>query len=137
MQTVYDKIRDLKKIVHAIIPKISDSELHAIIDHIQREKEGSRKYLTNQERLVKDILLKYDYNPKTVVYWFHILRFPKYLQEQIKQGIISVSQAKAVYRDYRMKNDKQMEAEIIGDIRKYLNNLDEFIDEVIDDGRQK
>jgi hypothetical protein len=123
MKTVFDKLRDFKVVVKAILPRLSDRELELMVDHITRMDEGVRKGLNQSENVLQDIMLRHGYNPRTVLSWLRIMTYPRFLKEQLKSGELSVVKAKKVYRDYKVKTNDQIEKEIIVMVREYVNNL--------------
>jgi len=129
MKNVYDKINDVREMVKSNVGHFTEPEFHKIVDHICREQTGERKVLTDDERIVKDLLLRNSYKPKTIRSWLYVLTFPRFLQEQIKTGELSPEKARLLYRDYKIKTNKQIEAEILQDIRNYIDSIPNIVDE--------
>ena len=137
MKNVFDKIEKFREAVQPIFPKVSSMELLRMADHVSRHKEGSRKYLTEQEQAMKDFLLRRNIGPRAVMNWLRILTYPRHLQDLVKRGEISAAQAARLYGEYRRKADKKIEQEILDEIRKYINKLSskEFIGETFENVR--
>lgn len=127
MKTVYERISKLKELIKVSIGEFSDRGLFVAVDHVCREQDKSRKTLSEKERLLKDVLLRHNYKPKTVHSWLRVLSFPRFLQEQIKSGKVSYHEAKKLFQEYRIKTDKVVEQELLSDIRSYVDKLSEFI----------
>jgi hypothetical protein len=137
--SIYNKIKAFKTKAKIKIGEKSDKEILRLADHICREKEGTRKYLTEEERVFKDFLFKEGYCAKTIVFWFRFLDYPRFIQERIRSDEISLRYARKIYKDYKIKTDKQIEDEIKDNIRAYFDNikLKEFIDERLDNVRRQ
>ena len=137
METVFDKLKEFKEAIQIIFPKASNEELLRFVDHVSRYDEGSRKYLSEQELIMKDFLLKRNVCSRTVIAWLRVLSYPRHLQDLLKRGELSVARARRLYGEYRKKTDKKVEQEILNDIRKYIEKLSskEFIGETIENAK--
>lgn len=132
METVFDKITEFRESVQAIFPKVSNMELLRMADHVSRYKEGSRKYLSEQEMALRDFLLRRNLGPRTLITWLRVLTYPRHLQDLVRRGELSTMGARKLYGEYRKKTDKKIEEEIIEDIQKYIDKLTskEFMENV-------
>ena len=139
MSNVFDKIGALKKVVRATFGDLSDKDILVSVDHICRYKEGVRKHLSLKERALMDFILREGFNCKTVVCWLRVLKLPRFIKDQIRNENLSVTAARRIYRDYKIKTDSKIEEEIQVEIRRYFRsmNLQEFIDEGMDNVRRK
>lgn len=139
MSKVFDKLKQFKALVKVRIPNLADGEITLILDHIKRYQDGIRKELSVKERELYELLLAHKYKVNTVLWWFRALSFPRFLQDQLKEGSLSLTKACEINKEYRLKTDKQLEQEIINDIRNYMDNINlkEFISEELDNVRRK
>lgn len=136
MENVFDKVKKFKEKIQVSFPRLTERECYLLLDHISRFQEGSRKELSFKEREFYDFLLRNQYKPRTVMNWLRVLKLPSHLREGIRSGKISVTKALKTYGQYRRRNDRELEEEIINDIRKYINKLTprEYIDEESENG---
>lgn len=126
MKNVIEKIMAFRKIVKISLQNISDEEMLRIVDHLVRHQDGSRNYLTENEMIVRDLCLKYGYKPKTLKFNLVFFRYPKHLQDQIINGDISFAKSCELYKNYKQRTDKEVEAEIRELILKSIESLPDY-----------
>lgn len=137
MPRVYEKLRSFKEFTKVIFPQVTEEELGVMVDHICREQDGTRKALTEKEEMLKTAILRQGYKAKTIHSWFRVLKFPRHLQEQIKDGQVSVMEALAINKELRLKTDAELNKEILTAIRQDVAHIEEFISERLDNVRRK
>ena len=103
-RNLFDRVNELKKQIYMIVPEIDGEKLISIMSHLRREVEGKYYYgrhgtsnrkleLTNNERLIKEILLKEGINPSTCYRWFLAARIPSDVMLRLRNGQISQKKA--------------------------------------------
>jgi len=103
-RNLFDKINEIKEKINILVPEIDGEKLITIMSHLRREYEGRYYYgrhgksnkilkLTNNERLIKELLLKQGLNPSTVYRWFLAARIPSDVMWKLRKGKISQKKA--------------------------------------------
>lgn len=127
MQDYFERLKEFKKLVQISYPNISEDEIILAVDHIARHIRGERKNLSDQERVIYSILLKWGvYKPKGLYNVIYIWRYPSHIQDLLKRGEITLKKAIELHRDYKIKTDDQREAEIRQDILKAIMKLPDY-----------
>lgn len=123
VKNVFENISVVKKIIQTKYKNFSEKELYVIIDHIARYEYKQRKNLSEEERVVRDILFRANYKPKAVRFWFLVFKLPRHLQMQIKQNKITYNKARKLYAHYRVRDDDSIEQQILKEIRSFIYSL--------------
>jgi hypothetical protein len=122
MKNAYEKLQEFENLVKAILPQIKEDDLRLFVDHIVREQDGVRKILSENERIIKDVILRYGYKPKTVRYWYLFTLYPRHIQDEIKQGSLTANKAYEMFRNFKVRSNDHIEKEVIIGIRNYVHD---------------
>lgn len=125
---VFEKIDKVKELIETTLPNKKDKEIYDMVRHIARFKDGIRKKpLSEQEKILGDLLLRNNYNPRTVYKWFRVLFFyPPELQAELKVGKISFRRAirkKTELTRAEIKTDSAIMNDIHSDILRLVEEM--------------
>jgi hypothetical protein len=83
----------VKSIVQIMYPRITYEEIKSILANLTKYDVGRKKEISEQERIVLDLLLQHQMKPATAYNYYRVLNLPAYLQEEIRQRNITMNEA--------------------------------------------
>jgi len=135
-RSIFDKVNEIKKDLHQILPEIEGDKLIAMFSKIRtyyRHKKrgvpmgrkGWKGYrdLTLSERVLYDYLLKHNLNPCTTYRWFIATRIPDDVKEKLEKGQLSLKNAMKLSANRRRVKMSNQGLLIMEEIRTVMRGL--------------
>ncbi|MFH1511421.1 MAG: hypothetical protein ABIF10_07045 [Candidatus Woesearchaeota archaeon] len=123
MKTVHQKLQEVMKLVSTTLPELKGRELYLTFDHVARYCNGTRKHLSEDEKVLIDLLQRNGYSPRAVLVWVQVLKLPEDLQDELKKGTVSLNGAFRERNKRKEETVESLKAEILADIRNCLEDL--------------
>lgn len=121
---VFERIKAFRRLIHTTLPGTSDSEIRLALDRVHRFQRGLRKTpLTEQEKIIADLLIRNNLVAQQVFRWFYMLTFDKDIQDDLKYQRIGIKRAMKEMKKRRKETKETLEAEILDDIKSYISDL--------------
>ncbi|MFH0870224.1 MAG: hypothetical protein V1866_04165 [archaeon] len=118
----FERTRYIKNIVQMIYPKISHEELNTCIQRIAKHKYRKQMKLSEKESVICDLLLQHQIKPATAYLWYKVRNLPAYLQQEIRDRKLSMTEA--FQKNLESNKPIQVLGEELGkEIQEYVNEL--------------
>ncbi len=125
MIDVFERIRYVKEIVQAMYPKITREEIRYHLKRIARMRREKISEMSEKEQIINSLLLRHNIKPSTAHTWYRVLNLPLYLQQEIQEKRLSMTEAFSENLQRNRPNEvmaEELRAEIIGYVEKIAQN---------------
>ena len=135
--SMMEKTIQIKQELKILLPEIEFDKIMFMLSHLSnytldkeqyytrdtRKKIRKLKPLTEAEKLLLDYLLKNKLNPKTTYRWFLVSKLPEDIQERLRRGVISVSEARKVSTNRLLQRDSNTGLIMLEEITNIVRSL--------------
>ena len=128
----FEKLKEVRKRVRDIYPKMSDEELMNIVGFIDRKWYGNKRRkgitLTKKQLTVYEILRQMGYKPFTVYKWILLWTAPQELREKVRKQELSIKQAltlRKAHTQYATPSEQEFMNAVVNCIELYFSDAGE------------
>jgi len=89
-----------------------------------RHYDDSKRRLTEEQAIIRSLLLQINIKPKTAYNWFRVTTLPGYIQQEIRERRISMNEAFNKNLESN-KPEQTMESELCAEILNYSQGIAE------------
>jgi len=93
MIDVFERIRFVSRLVQTMFPRMTRQEIRYNLRALGRHYDDSRRALTEERALIRSFLLNHNIKPKTAYNWFRVLTLPTYIQQEIREHRLSMTES--------------------------------------------
>lgn len=124
MLDVFERIGAVKKIVRATFPEMRVPEMRRHLSHIRKFEVGVCRELSERQEVIRDLMAIHQIRVGTAYHWFRVTTLPEYIQAQLRNREISVTEA---FRRNLERNRPQevLAEELRTEILNYVEKLAE------------
>jgi len=120
---VFERINYALQVLAPATEGMTEDEIRGCLLHVWELQIGKKKNLSDKERMIYDILLQNGLKPKTLYDWMLMRNCPAHIKEKLRDAKISMKDASAMSRKWRMMMSTKAGKEIMTDIRTVIGGL--------------
>lgn len=120
---VFERIKSVKEILAVVVPDKDSFRVRGLVMRCAKYQVGLIKVLSVEQRKAYDLLLKHRYSPKTVYEWLLLEDVPEHIHQKLVQNLISLSNARKQFVQWKRLSGTRAGQEIMSDIRSDVRRL--------------
>ena len=121
---VFAKLDEIKQVLQPLIKDKTDQQVKVLLCQCVHYRIGRKNKLEEEERQLYDLLLKNNLAPKTVYQNWLLLEAPEHIQRQLREGKVSVEEARSRSYAYKRMISTTKGKEIIEEILSVIRSLE-------------
>ncbi len=122
-KTTLRKVETVKEIIQSLFPEIKSKKIMLMLSRCAHYHYDKKRELDTEERMLYDILLKYNYNPFRVYKWFRISLLPEDVKEEVEKGTLSQEKAMKIYVNRYRTKEASMSWKFMEEARRIIKEV--------------